>query len=596
MITDIARGDTVTLRAVVRHRISRAVSLQTAKRKPPGTVYAVDEAPPLVATFLNGVQHVGLIAIFLVFPLLVFRVAGLPQLLVANLLAIAMIVLGIGTLLQSLRLGPMGSGYLCPVTFTAAYLSPSLLAMKAGGLPLLFGMTLFAGALEAAFSRLLDRVRPIFPPEITGLVIFMVGWGAGVAALRTMLDSDAPPLEDDEFWISVITLSTMTALNVWTRGMARMLCALIGVVAGYFASALAGLFGGPQLAMVASAPWIGLPTFDHLSWSFDGALAMPFAIAALAVAMKVVGTMTMCQRMNDADWVRIDMRSAQRGVLADGAGTMIAGALGTIGAASSAACVGVAAATGVASRRVAYATGLVLLALGLTPKLAAVLAIMPRAVMVAALLFGVAFIVINGLQVMASRLLDGRRTLVIGLSIVAGGAAEVFPQLARVAPAPFDALAGSSVAFATVVALALNLAFRIGSKRTVNLTIEHGTVDPGRVEAFFEQAGATWGARPHVVRRATFAVIQLLDAVGETCWQRGPIEVSASFDEFNLDVRVSYEGELLEFPEQRPSTREIVESENGARRLAGFMLRRCAERIGSQAKDGTATVFLHYDH
>ena len=72
--------------------------------------------------------------------------------------------------------------------------------------------------------------------------------------------------------------------------------------------------------------------------------------------------------------------------------------------------------------------------------------------------------------------------------------------------------------------------------------------------------------------------------------------MSVSFDEFNLDVRASYEGEPLEFPERRPSNREIVESEYGARLLAGFMLRRCADRIRSQSQDGRATVFLHYDH
>jgi NCS2 family nucleobase:cation symporter-2 len=88
----------------------------------------------------------------------------------------------------------------------------------------------------------------------------------------------------------------------------------------------------------------------------------------------------------------------------------------------------------------------------------------------------------------------------------------------------------------------------------------------------------------------------LLDAVRQNCWHSGPIEVSASFDEFNLDVRAAYEGEPLEFPERRPSNAEIVESENGARLLAGFMLRRCADKIRSRSKDGQATVFLHYDH
>ena len=95
-----------------------------------------------------------------------------------------MIVLGAATLLQVLRLGPLGSGFLCPATFSAAYLSPSLLAAKAGGLPLVFGMTLFAGLLESAVARALPRLRAFFPAELSGVVIFMIGLSGGAAGVR----------------------------------------------------------------------------------------------------------------------------------------------------------------------------------------------------------------------------------------------------------------------------------------------------------------------------------------------------------------------------------------------------------------------------
>ena len=461
---------------------------------------------------------------------------------------------------------------------------------------MLFGMTLFAGALEMALSKLLDRMRPIFPPELSGLIIFMVGWGAGIAGLRTLLGADATPLRSEEFWVSALTLFTMVALNVWGTGMLRMLCALFGLLIGYAAAAALDLLEGKQFAVVTDAPWIGLPSLSHVSWSFDAALALPFAIGCVAVAMKAVGTITICQRMNDADWVRPDMESARRGVLADGVATVIAGGMGALGTNTSTPSVGLASATGVGSRQVAYAVGHPVhrprahaQAHGDARRHASIRDDRRAA-------FAVSFIIINGLQVMTSRLLDARRTLVIGLSIVAGGAVEVFPQLAASAPKPLVSLIGSSLAFSTLIALLLNLLFRIGIKKTVTLSIDHADIDPEKVEKFFKSNGAIWGARPEVVTRATFGVIQLLDGVRQNCWRSGPIEVSASFDEFNLDVRASYEGEPLEFPERRPSNREIIESENGARLLAGFMLRRCADRIRSQSKDGRATVFLHYDH
>jgi NCS2 family nucleobase:cation symporter-2 len=140
-------------------------------KKPTNIIYGLDDRPPLLVTVFNGVQHVGLIAINLVYPLLIFRIADAPVDVVSNMLAIGMLVLGVGTLLQAKTIGPIGSGYMCPATFTATYLAPSLLAAKIGGLPLVFGMTIFAGAMEAAIAPLLNRLRAIFPPEISGLVI-----------------------------------------------------------------------------------------------------------------------------------------------------------------------------------------------------------------------------------------------------------------------------------------------------------------------------------------------------------------------------------------------------------------------------------------
>jgi xanthine permease XanP len=565
-------------------------------RKPANIVYGLDDSPPPHITVLNGIQYVGLIAINLVYPLLVFRVADAPLQLVANLLAIGMLVLGAGTFLQVLRLGPVGSGYMCPATFTATYLGPSLLAAHVGGLPLVFGMTIFAGVLEMAIAPLLNRLRAIFPPEVSGLVIFIIGLSGGIAGVRALLGAKATPVSVEEWWVAGLTLAAMVALNVWGKGMARMLCALIGLLIGYVAAGFAGLIGGSTMLAVEEAPWIGLPTFGQVSWSFDISLAALFAIACVAAAMKAVGTITVCQRMNDADWVRPDMRSITRGVLADGASTAIAGVAGALGTNTSTPAVGLAAATGVASRKVAFAVGVIFLLLGFFPKLPALLAVMPRAVIVASVLFAVTFIMINGLQVMSSRMLDARRTLVIGLSIIAGVTVEVFPTLAAAAPKAASSLVGSSLVFSALIALALNLLFRLGVKKTATLKVDGAQIDPKKIEDFMEAQGALWGARRDVIDRASFNLTQSIETIVEGCEPQGPLEIGATFDEFNLDLRVMYSGPPLELPEKRPTNEEIMESEEGQRRLAGFMLRRYADRVAASHKGGRSTILFHFDH
>lgn len=559
-------------------------------------VYTLDDVPPMHVVVLNGFQHVGLIAINLVYPLLVFRIAGTPLDDITNLLAISMLVLGAGTFLQVLRLGPVGSGYMLPSTFTASYFAPSLLAAKLGGLPLVFGMTLFAGLLEMLLAPFLHRLRSIFPSEISGLVIFMIGLSAGIAGLRSLFGPQAAPVTDAEWLVAGITLATMVGFNVWGKGIARMLCTLAGLLAGYVSAAAAGLLGRNELTQVMQAGWFGIPDFSGISYAFDATLAAPFAIASIAVAMKAVGTVTVCQRTNDADWVRPDMKSAMRGVMADGVATTLAGLAGSMGTNTSTPSAGLAAATGVSSRRVAYAAGFTFLALGFLPTLPALLSVMPRPVVVASLMFVVAFIIINGLQVMTSRMLDTRRTLVIGLSIVAGAAVEVFPALAATAPGALAPILGSSLVFSTIIALGLNLLFRIGVRKTLVVRLEPGKWDLSHIDDNLRKQGAVWGARPDIITHASWAMCQVVEAVAENCWREGPLVIRTTFDEFSLDVRMSYKGDLLEFPQKRPSEDEILNGEDGVRRLAGYMLRHISDKARSEMKDGAALLSFHFDH
>jgi xanthine permease XanP len=240
--------------------------------------------------------------------------------------------------------------------------------------------------------------------------------------------------------------------------------------------------------------------------------------------------------------------------------------------------------------------GAIFLLLAFCPKLTSTLAIMPRSIIAPALLFTVTFIMINGFEIMTSRLLDARRTLVLGLAIVAGCAVEVFPAIAAAAPSQLSPIVGSSLVFATVVALALNLLFRIGVSKTARLRVERDNIDPQSIETFFQRQAATWGARPDIVQRAIFAVIQLVDAVADNCWDQGPLLISGRFDEFNLDLSISYAGSPLEFPRRRPTIDQIRDDAEGARLLAGYLLRHNADRIRSEHKDGQSIVHFHFDH
>jgi NCS2 family nucleobase:cation symporter-2 len=567
-------------------------------RKPPGIIFGVDESPPLAINAVSGLQHVGLMSIYLVYPVLVAQAAGSSAEAGAALVSLTLVALALGTVLQVIPLGPVGSGFLCQPIPSVVYLVPSLVAAKHGGLPAVFGMTIAAGLLEVVFARLLRRLRALFPPEIAGLVVLLVGLATGVVGLRTALgavEGGGAPAGID-IAIGLATLAVMVGLNVWGRGALRLFCVLIGMAAGYLLASALGRVGAEHPAAIQAGSLIALPDLAHLGWSFDPTLALPFAVAAVAASLKVIGNVTTSQKANDADWVRADMPSISRGVLADGLGSIVAGTLGAHGLNSSTGAVGLATATGVTSRRVAYSVAAILLVLAFVPQLGLLFYHMPRPVAGAALVFSSTFIVINGLEIMTSRLLDARKTLVIGLALVFGLAVEVFPGLLEALPPAARVALGTSLVLGTVVGLGLNLVFRIGLRRSESMLVQPGAIDTHALEQFMEARGALWGARRDVIERAKFNLAQSVETIASSGVASGPLEVGAAFDEFNLDVRVTYDGPPLELPEARPSNEEIIASEEGERKLAGFMLRRFADRVAATQKGERSSILFHFDH
>ena len=569
----------------------------SVKKKPLSIVYGVNENPPFGVTVVSAFQHVGLISIFLLFPLLVCREARLEPDKVLDVLSLSMLAMGAGAILPALARGPVGSGYLCPSIFTVAYLGPSLLAVKSGGLSLVFGMTVFAGCVEAALSRTLRHLRALFPPELAGLVVVLLGVTIGAIGVRYVLGADAQqPANARELAVAAISLGAMVALNVWAGGIFRMFCALLGMLVGYAAAALLGILTAQDFQKVMQVPLVSTPSLGHLGWSFDSALIGAFAVGALAACLKTIGNVTTCQKMNDAEWLRPEMGSISRGVLADGLGTVAAGMLGTVGINSSPSAVGLSGATGVTSRRVAYAIGAIFLALAFLPKVASALSIIPRAVIGAALVFAACFVLVNGIQIITSRLLDARRTFVIGLAFLTGIAVDLLPGYFANVPAQFQPLVSSSLVLGMSTAVLLNLLFRLGVRKTERLVVDPGAVDLAGIDAFMESRGAAWGARRDVIDRASFNLQQSIETIVQSCVPQGPLTVEASFDEFNLDVRVAYNGAALELPQKRPTNEEIMASEEGERRLAGFMLRRYADRVTATHKAGRSTLLFHFDH
>ena len=567
-------------------------------KRPPNLLYGVDDTPPLLTLLLLGVQHVFIITISLIFPVLIIRAIGGSAAQAGFMVSMAMLAAGVGTILQALNRKGIGSGYLCPALCGPSFLSASLLAAKTGGLSLLFGMTTVAGMFEVLLSRVLHRLRVLFPPEVTGTVVTMVGITVIPVAISNFMGLDATDTvtERSELIVAVVTLGAMVCTNVWCKGKLKLYPILVGMILGYTLSYLLGILGVADLRQFSQAPLLAVPDLDYFGWSFDVLLLAPFLIAITCSLLKTVGDITTCQKINDLDWKRVDMKNVSGGILADGLSAAVGGLVGTMGQSTSSSNIGLSIGTGATSRKIAFATGGILVVLAFFPKLATIFVIMPKPVMGATLLFAISFMIVAGFQIIMSRMLDVRKTFVVGISIIFGLSVDVLPGLYEHVHPWIHPIFSSSLSLAAILAVSLNLLLRLGIARRQQLVLRPGVDTTDAIFALMEKQGAAWGARKEVIYRAISALNEFYESATLLGLAKSEITVDVSFDEFNLDVDIRYTGTLMDFPTERPTEVDLLRDTRTTVKLAGFMIMHYVDQLKSDAKGDSCRIQFHFEH
>jgi xanthine permease XanP len=565
------------------------------RKKPANLIYDVDDVPPVAVQIIGAFQHLFVISAGWIYVLLVVNAIGGTSAETQTLIRMSMIASGIATILQAKR--GFGNGYLCPLTCSLTYLSPVILAGLAGGYSLIFGMLLVGGAVGMLVSRIVHRLRVLFPPEVTGLMVAMSGLQlVALGCPRFLGYSKAESAPDPRaLVIGLTTLFAMIVPTIWTRSKLHLFPMLFGVAAGYTTAFATGELHVAQLMSRMPAGFLNFPHRAAHGLSFQTALLPPFLIAALTASLKTVGDTTLCQKANDTGWKRTDMKSVSGGVFATGLGSAISGLLGGIGQNTASSSIGISIAAGTTSRAIALPLGLLVMGLAFFPKAAAVVAALPGPAVGALLIYSACFIILGGLQLLTSRMLDARRIFAVGIALIFGLSVEMVPDLYRTVPASLKPVFSSSTSVATVLVVILSLLFRFGlrKQRSLELRIGHDHLD--EITEFMENQGSAWGMRQEVVTRATDAAYEVVNNLSPLPLRSEIISLRTSWDELRLDLEIEYAGIPIELADSMPALEEMG-TQAGAAHLAGYLIRQYADRVKIREKDGFCRVQLHFDH
>jgi NCS2 family nucleobase:cation symporter-2 len=564
-------------------------------KRPHDLIYAVDERPPWGRLAMLGAQHAVLMSVYLVLIVIIARTAGASDAVVLSMLSFSMIVLAVASALQA---SPFGSGFLAVPVYSAIYLGPSVLAAKTGGLPLVFGMTIFAGLVEIALALFLRRLRWVFPPAVSGFIVCIVGLDLGLVGMKHALAIGTFETARAELpfhvIVSVSTLVIAVAATVWGRGAVRLIASLIGLVVGMAMAIFFGLVTPDSMHTMEEAGLVAFPGVSHISFAFDPKLMPAFLAAAVAAALRTIGVITTCQKINDADWKRPDFSNLKRGTIADGLSCIIAGLLGTPGLNTAPSLVGVSSAAQATSRWIAYACAGVLLIMSLVPKVGAVFLMLPLAVAGGILVFTASLMISAGIGIMVSRNVDVRATFVIGISMLLALTREMFPTYFNTLPEAFRSFTGGTLAIGVLAAIALTMAFRLGSRHSF---VAAGG-DAESIDAFLAQIPArcaAWKVSADVTQACLADATEIVESL------RGPDGVERFdtcrlvYDEVDLAVEFAYVGPLPRFPTTQIDKKHLDEEQAFARGISMFLANIGPSNIETRTDGHRSTIKLTYE-
>ena len=327
----------------------------------------------------------------------------------------SLLVVGVSTLLQVHRIGPLGGGAVLPM-FTAAFSIPfCITAVEDGGPALLTTLVLVSAVIQIIVSKWLVILRRIVTPTVGGTVmmILSITLASVVFALldrASEVEPTAAPLTALATMIVVAAL-TLRASPVW-----RLWGPPIGIVIG---CAVAAGFGIYDVDRLIEAPWIGLPDgAPGLSLDFGVSfwtLLPAFLFLGVIISIQANGEAISVQRVSWRDSRAVDFRQVQGALAGTGVCNLFAGLAGAVPNAINPGIVAFTQATGVASRRIGYSIGLIFIAVAFLPKVSALLSTLPGPVMAAYLIMVTGNLFVDGARTVIQSEQDRQKVVVAGV-------------------------------------------------------------------------------------------------------------------------------------------------------------------------------------
>jgi len=385
---------------------------------------------PLNQSIPLGIQHVfAMFAGNITVPLIVAGVFGVTTGEKIFLIQMALFAAGVATLIQTIGYKNIGAR-LPIIQGTSFAFIPIMLPFKAFGLGAIFTAAFIGGIFQIWIGKMLKPIRHMFPPLVTGVVVLMIGIsllkvGFKYAGGGVWLMNNKPEIfaNWEHLLIAGTVLIVALLCNIRGKGMVSSASILIGIIAGFV---IAALLGEVRWGKIAAAGWFAFPIPLQYGIDFVWGAVILMLFMSVVTTIETIGDIS-ATTMGGANREATN-KELSGGIMADGVGTAFASIFNAMPNTSYSQNAGLVAFTGVISRHVGTVAGVILILLGLFPKLGGVIAAMPDSVIGGAAIIMFGLIAGAGIKLISKTDMNQRNILILALSLSFGIGLYAFPE------------------------------------------------------------------------------------------------------------------------------------------------------------------------
>ena len=441
----------------------------TAPRANRDVRYQPDERPPAPLAFGMGAQQAVLcIAGVVLTPVIVIRAAGEGGAYLTWAVFAALLVSGVTTMMQAVRVGRIGAGYPLLMGTSGAFIAVCVTSLVEGGPALLATLVAISALFQFLLSERLSLLRRIITPTVAGTVIMLIAVTVMPIIFDMLADvpEGTPPAAAPAS--AATTLIVIAALALRATGAWRLWMPLIGLVAGCVVASFFGLY---DIQRVLAASWIGIPTggwpgFDlEFGPAFWGLLPA-FVFVTLIGATETIGDSIAIQRVAWRKPRAVDFRAVQGAVAADGAGNLLSGLAGTVPNTTYSTSIAITELTGVAARSVGVWIGAVFVVAAFLPKVAALLLAIPSPVVAAYATVLLSLLFVLGMRIVVQGGVDYRKATIAGVAFWVGVGFQNQVMFADHLGEWWGSLLGNGMTAGGLTAIALTLFMELTAPRS----------------------------------------------------------------------------------------------------------------------------------